>query len=151
MACKPAIEPLEGAFAEREGRVLRVLDLRHRSAADPGEDTQLRAVELTMRKLRAEEQQGGDCCSPVHRPPLFPSAASVVEQIASQSAISRSGDGAALDIRMIPFDGPTVCSAEQVGNGPPIATSPESGHGKRSSRGRTAASHLCKKPLLTAT
>ena len=61
MACKPAIEPLEGALAEREGRVLRVLDLRHRGAPDPGEDAQLRAVKLTMRKLRAEEQQGGDC------------------------------------------------------------------------------------------
>ena len=126
---KPFVQALEGAFAERERGVSRVLDLRDGRATDAGKHAQFGAVELPMRKLRAQQEQGGDL-SPVHRPPLSPSAASVVEQIASLSAISRSGVGAVLVIRAVPFDGLNVCSLEHIGNAAPMATSPERTHQK---------------------
>jgi hypothetical protein len=57
---KPGVESLGGAFAEREGRVRRILDLRHGRASNAGEDAELRAVELTVRKLRCQKEQRGD-------------------------------------------------------------------------------------------
>ena len=41
-----------------------------------------------------------------------------------------SGIGAVLVIRPVPFDGLNVCSLEHIGNGTPMATSPERTHQK---------------------
>jgi hypothetical protein len=57
---KPGVESLEGAFAERERRVRRILDLRHRRASNARENGQLRAVKLTVGKLRCQKEQRGD-------------------------------------------------------------------------------------------
>lgn len=57
---KPPVETLEGAFAKGERRVHSILDLRHRRAPDAGEHAQLGAVELPVRKLRAEQEQRGN-------------------------------------------------------------------------------------------
>ena len=57
---KPGVESLEGAFAERERRVGRILDLRNGRASHAREDAELRAVELTVRKLRCQEEQRCD-------------------------------------------------------------------------------------------
>lgn len=51
MAGKPGVEASQCAFAKRKRSVARVFDLGYRGSPNAGEDAQLRAVELTMRKF----------------------------------------------------------------------------------------------------
>ena len=56
---QPSIEPAHRAFAEREGGVVRVSDLRNRSATDAGEHRQFTRIELPVWKFFREEKERG--------------------------------------------------------------------------------------------
>ena len=57
MTGKPCVEALQSAFAQREGRVGGVLDLRYCGPTNAGKDAQFGAVELAMwESLREQEQ-----------------------------------------------------------------------------------------------
>lgn len=53
---KPSVQTPQGAFAERERRVWRILDLRNRSPANSGKNGELGTVELAVRELCAQEE-----------------------------------------------------------------------------------------------
>lgn len=131
MLRKPAIQALEGACAERERRVRGVLDLGHRRAADAGKDAQLRAVELPVRELRAEQEKGGDCSPVTDRrysppPPRWcwskSSRGRRFRCLKWERALSF---GRFLSLLL------NVCSSEHIGNGPPLSTSTERSRQKR--------------------
>src|SRR5712692_3285058 len=60
MLGKPSVEPLQCALSEREGRIRRVLNLRHGCASDPGKHAQLGTIELPVREFRCQEKQRCD-------------------------------------------------------------------------------------------